>query len=54
MEASLAKHFMRYYLKINPFTEKGCGVAQSIGPEFQHQYCKKKKKEKKKKFRSIY
>jgi hypothetical protein len=26
-----------------PFTNKGCGVAQGVGPEFKPQYHKKKK-----------
>jgi hypothetical protein len=28
-----------------PTTKKGGGVAQGVGPEFKHQYYKKKKKE---------
>jgi hypothetical protein len=32
-----------------PFTKKGCGVAQGVGPEFKPQYHKKKKKKKERK-----
>jgi hypothetical protein len=39
---------MRPYVKGNPSQKRTGGVAQSVGPEFKPQYCKKKKKEKEK------
>jgi hypothetical protein len=41
---------MRPYLK-KPFTKKGCGVTQGVGPEFKLQNCKKKEKKKRRKER---
>jgi hypothetical protein len=38
---------MRPYLYKNPSQKRAGRVVQGIGPEFKHQYCKKKKKKRK-------
>jgi hypothetical protein len=46
-EASPGKYFARPFLgekKKKKITRRTGGVIQGVGPEFKHQYCKKKKK----------
>jgi hypothetical protein len=37
------KSLGNFISKKNPSQKRACGVAQGVGPEFKHQYRKKKK-----------